>query len=169
MSTATAEWILAAMQRYEDPLKTYSYSIVRDIELVRDAVQDTFLRLCKQEQETIEDHLAQWLFTVCRNCSLKILQKKSRFCEWKEEHDNHETLVEYNLIPSSQMDREEVLAQVRERVKKLSPNQRKVIELRYWGGLSYIEISEATGLSIGNVAFILSKATAKLRQKIKPN
>ena len=47
------EWVQTAMQRYEKPLLQYSYSIVRDLERARDVVQDTFMRLYKQEQEAI--------------------------------------------------------------------------------------------------------------------
>jgi RNA polymerase sigma-70 factor (ECF subfamily) len=58
------------------PLLQYAMSIVGEIERARDIVQETFMRLHNQEQEAIEGHLSQWLFTVCRNCSLKSLKKE---------------------------------------------------------------------------------------------
>ena len=56
-------------------LLQYAMSIVGEIERARDVVQETFMRLHNQEQEAIEGHLSQWLFTVCRNCSLKIAEE----------------------------------------------------------------------------------------------
>ena len=74
-----ALWVQTALERYERPLLQYALSIVQDIDRARDIVQDTFMRLHNQEQEAIEGHLSQWLFTVCRNCSLKSLKKEDRY------------------------------------------------------------------------------------------
>ena len=68
-----------ALERYERPLLQYAMSIVGEIERARDIVQETFMRLHNQEQENIEGHLSQWLFTVCRNCALKSLKKEDRY------------------------------------------------------------------------------------------
>ena len=69
-----AAWVQSALERYERPLLQYAMSIVGEIERARDVVQETFMRLHNQEQENIEGHLSQWLFTVCRNCALKSLK-----------------------------------------------------------------------------------------------
>ena len=74
-----AAWVQTALERYERPLLQYAMSIVQDLDRARDIVQDTFMRLHNQEQEAIEGHLSQWLFTVCRNCSLKSLKKEDRY------------------------------------------------------------------------------------------
>ena len=78
------QWVQSALERYERPLLQYSMSIVGEIERARDVVQETFMRLHKQEQEAIEGHLSQWLFTVCRNCSLKSLKKGDPTLSGKE-------------------------------------------------------------------------------------
>ena len=62
-----ADWIQSALARYQGTLVRYATHITGDLEKARDVVQDTFMRLCKQKPSQIEDHLAQWLFTVCRN------------------------------------------------------------------------------------------------------
>ena len=63
---ATPTWIDAAIEQYESPLLRYARLFVFDLESARDVVQDTFLKLCKQEEDLIRPKLAQWLFTVCR-------------------------------------------------------------------------------------------------------
>src|SRR5215216_3881517 len=72
-------WVQSALERFERPLLQYALSIVQDIERARDIVQETFMRMHKQEQADIEGHLSQWLFTVCRNCALKSLKKEDRY------------------------------------------------------------------------------------------
>ena len=50
-----------------------------------------------------------------------------------------------------------------EALARLSENQREVILLKFEQGLSYEEISEVTGLSSGNVGFLLHTGLKRLR------
>jgi RNA polymerase sigma factor (sigma-70 family) len=163
--TKKTEWVKSAMQRYEKPLLQYSYSIVRDLERARDVVQDTFMRLFKQEQEAIEGHLSQWLFTVCRNCSLKVLRSQERYIH--VENTEFEGRSSEDPSPAYEMERKERLARLMELVQELSENQREVVRLRFQNFHSYQEISEITGLSVGNVGFILNAAMRNLREKME--
>ncbi len=65
------------MERFERPLVAYAARITGDVESGRDVVQDAFLRLC-HEGPGVRDHLAQWLYTVCRNRALDIRRKEHR-------------------------------------------------------------------------------------------
>jgi len=51
-------------------------------------------------------------------------------------------------------------------VKELPKNQQEVVRLRFHGHHSYQEISDITGLSVGNVGFILNAAMRNLRGKL---
>ncbi|MEI8284587.1 MAG: sigma factor [bacterium] len=63
----TAEKIIPfAIERFERVLISYAKEITGDIESARDAVQETFLRLSRQDLVAIEPRLAPWLFCVCR-------------------------------------------------------------------------------------------------------
>jgi RNA polymerase sigma-70 factor (ECF subfamily) len=55
------------------------------------------------------------------------------------------------------------VAQVTKALDRLSENQREVIRLKFQQGLSYKEISEVTGLSSGNVGFLLHTGLKRLR------
>src|SRR6266705_2328311 len=88
-SKKKAAWVQSALERYERPLLQYAMSIVGEIERARDVVQETFMRLHNQEQEAIEGHLSQWLFTVCRNCALKSLKKEDRYIYVEHEEFEH--------------------------------------------------------------------------------
>ena len=54
-----------------------------------------------------------------------------------------------------------------EYVKELPRNQQEVVRLRFMHHHSYQEISQITGLSVGNVGFILNAAMRNLRGKIE--
>ena len=63
---------------YESALIGYASTILNDIDLARDVVQDTFVRLCQQDVGKVRDNLKSWLFTVCRNRALDLLRKDKR-------------------------------------------------------------------------------------------
>lgn len=75
---AKAGWIRAALERFETPLTRYAFRITGDLERARDVVQDCFLSLCGESPARIDDHLAPWLFKVCRNRALDVRRKEAR-------------------------------------------------------------------------------------------
>lgn len=177
MDTEKNAWVASLVARYELPLISYSKKIVHEYELAQEVVQETFLRLCREEREKIEkieDHIAQWLFTVCRNCSIKLLHKYKRMVYvedlaiWQVEDGitagmyNSETVAS----PVEILEHKEKIESMLEYLKELNKNQQEVIRLRFQASLSYEEISKVTGLSAGNVGFILNKSMSILRDKL---
>ena len=57
-------------------------------------------------------------------------------------------------------------ANLSECLTQLSPRQQEVLRLRLGAGLSYREIAEVTGLTVGNVGFHLHEAVRSLRQQL---
>ncbi len=160
-----AAWVQSALERYERPLLQYAMSIVQDIDRARDIVQETFMRLHNQEQEAIEGHLSQWLFTVCRNCALKSLKKEDRYI-YVEAQEFESKRCE-NLTPAMELERKERTTRVMQLVEELPRNQQEVVRLRFMHHHSYQEISDITGLSVGNVGFLLNAAMRNLRGKFE--
>ena len=74
-SQKQAQQVGEALREYERPLVSYALGITGNLEQARDVVQDTFLKLCNQDPAKLDGHLAQWLYTVCRN---RALPKSSR-------------------------------------------------------------------------------------------
>ena len=70
------EWLEECFQELERPLILYAYQIVKKREEARDLVQETFLRLSKQEDQ-IEFPKA-WLYRTLRNLSISFLRKNGR-------------------------------------------------------------------------------------------
>ena len=68
--------------------------------------------------------------------------------------------------PDHQVDQAERVRQLKSCLKELPENQAKVILLKFEQGMSYKEISEMTGLSSGNVGFLLHTGLKKLREVI---
>ena len=83
-------WISSAVQEYEGALVRYATQITGDLDRGRDVVQDTFLRLCKQDLQELDGRLAQWLFAVCRNRALDIRRKEDRMKSMTQDQRSEE-------------------------------------------------------------------------------
>jgi len=156
------KFIEQALSDYESPLIGYASTILNDLDLARDVVQDTFVRLCQQEVAKVEDNLKSWLFTVCRNRALDILRKDKRTqpledAGWKK-------VAGPGLQPDEEAEQQERTGQLASYLDRLKPNQREVILLKFQQDLSYEEIREITGLTSGNIGFLIHTGLKRLRE-----
>jgi RNA polymerase sigma-70 factor (ECF subfamily) len=151
-----------ALDQYESSLIAYTAGILGgDTEKARDVVQDSLLKLYLTDPAKVRDSLKAWLFTVCRNRALDVLRKDHRL-DWGNE-DAIGSAASFDPNPSENADSQELYARVWELVEKLRPNQAEVIRLKFMHDCSYQEIADVTGLSVGNVGFIMHMAIKKLR------
>jgi RNA polymerase sigma factor (sigma-70 family) len=156
------EFVERALEDFQSPLIGYAFTILNDLDLARDVVQDTFFKLCQQEPAKVQDHLKSWLFTVCRNRSLDILRKDKR-SQSLDENPSH-NLPDSSLQPDEEIEQQERLNQLTTYLDRLTSNQREVIILKFQQGLTYREIQEITGLTTSNIGFLIHTGLKRLRE-----
>lgn len=161
MVETRAELVERAISEYESPLIGYAKTIVHDLDRARDVVQDTFIRLYQQDVGKVNQGLKSWLFTVCRNRALDVLRKEKRLVAVDDELLGARDSGEPTPYQSA-ADHERV-AMVKSYIARLPENQAKVILLKFEKGYSYQEISRETGLSQGNVGFLIHTGMKRLR------
>jgi RNA polymerase sigma factor (sigma-70 family) len=161
--TDTSSWVRELLAEYQGALVRYAQHITSDLELARDAVQDTFLRLCSQDPKQLAGRIAPWLFTVCRNRALDLKRKERRM---KPLEDAHAIPTEAEDSPQKQAERREEMTNISRMMSQLPTNQQEVMRLKFQNGLSYKEISEVTGLTVSNVGFILHTAIRSMRKQL---
>jgi RNA polymerase sigma factor (sigma-70 family) len=154
-------WVRETVARFEGPLMLYASRLLRDAEAARDVVQETFLRLCASDRPAIEDHLAEWLFTVCRNRALDVLRKERRMSQLREEQVHR--CLSPDPPPIEVAERRELGRRVLELLETLPANQREVLRLKFQNGFSYQEISRISGHSIANVGYLIHAGIKTLR------
>ncbi len=159
------KFVEQAMADYESPLIGYASTILHDLDRARDVVQDTFIRLCQQDVGKIaQTSLKTWLFTVCRNRAFDVLRKDKRIqpldeVRWRK-------VAGPDLAPDQQAVRDEKIAEVMKYLSRLSDNQREVILLKFQQGLSYQEIQNITGLTQGNIGFLIHTGLKRVREML---
>lgn len=153
-------WIRAAFDAHGAALLRYVARMVGE-EPARDIVQQTFLKLWEVDPPPAPDHLAPWLYTVCRRAAIDLHRKESRM------HTHHAQL---RAIP----DRAPPIAEARveasrilDRLDALPEAQQEVLRLRFQEGLGYREIADVTGRTIGSVSGLMHSGIRALRAALE--
>lgn len=157
-------WVRAAVERFERPLTLYAARLLGDAEAARDVVQETFLRLCRQDAATVGPRLAEWLFTVCRNRALDVLRKEKRMTHLSEEQVHR--CLSPDPGPSDVAERRDLAGRVLNLLDTLPSNQQDVIRLKFQNGFSYQEISRISGHSVSNVGYLIHAGMKTLRGRL---
>ena len=162
----------SAMSDFEIPLTKYAVSILGDLEQARDVVQDTFLKLYKQDPEKVRKKVKSWLFTVCRNHCYDLIKRNRRTSNLGEDEISYITSNDDNpfQVISFLEGREEIDEKIKilySLIEELPSRQREVMRLKFQANLSYKEIAETIGISSSNVGFVMHSALKKLREDMK--
>ena len=141
--------------------------VVRDAGIAEDLVQETFLRVWNRVQgfDAQKGSIGPWLLAVARNRAIDYLRsapgRERNALEFDEtDHPALYTDMERDLLNSDQARR------VKEAMQKLSANQRQVIELAYFEGLSQTEMAEKMGQPLGTVKTWVRTALQTLREQL---
>lgn len=164
MTSPDPNWVPSVLAEYEKPLTRYAAHITGDVERAREIVQDTFLKLLRQKPAQIRDHLAQWLYTVCRNRALDVLRKERRMTGISDAQLQLQT--HSGPAVSAALEQEEQLADILKILNTLPANQKEVLRLKFQSDLSYEEISRITSLSVSNVGFLIHTGLKTIREKV---
>jgi RNA polymerase sigma-70 factor (ECF subfamily) len=141
--------------------------VVRDSGIAEDLVQETFLRVWNRIHgfDGQKGSIGPWLLAVARNRAIDYLRstggRERNAVEYEE--SGHPSLycdMEKDILSS---DKARV---VKSAIQKLSPNQRQVIELAYFEGLSQTEMAERMGQPLGTVKTWVRTALKNLRDEL---
>jgi RNA polymerase sigma-70 factor (ECF subfamily) len=141
--------------------------VVRDGGIAEDLVQETFLRVWNRVRgfDATRGGLGPWLLAVARNRAIDYLRSAAGHMRNSVElpETEHPALfadMEKELLNSDRVRR------VRVALEKLSENQRVVIELAYFEGLSQAEIADRMQQPLGTVKTWVRTAMKSLRDEL---
>ena len=176
------QWVLAALDEYEGRLTRYALRLLGDLDLARDAVQHTFLKLCDDQVvgtlrvpsadlmapangtrsvPTTNSRLAAWLFTVCRNRATDLLRSHARERQAETEHAEQPTGHETD--PALAAEEADFADLLRRLIRRLPASQREAIDL--WAeGFAYAEIARIVERHEGHVRVLVHRGLKALRE-----
>ena len=159
-----APWIRALVEQYQRPLVLYAIKIVGDLHRARDVVQETFLKLCRQERGKVEGYIAEWLYTVCRNQALDVCRKEGRLVRLTDGHVAWKSGSEPD--PSKTTETDEMSALVLSLIDGLPAKQQESIRLKFQHGLSYRQISKVMDLTTSYVGYLIHAGLKSIREQL---
>ena len=153
---------------YEGALLRYVTRLVCDRDTAQDVVQDAFIKLLKKwEGELLPDsHVSSWLYRVAHNRAVDHIRKEVRR---RQLHLRHAKRRDRFVAPDR--GKGSRLSEAAERaavvLQSLSLRERQLVVLKVYEEKSYKEIGEITGLTTGNVGYILHHAMKKMARDIQ--
>ena len=153
---------------YHKQLYSFACHYLGDRYQAEDAIQWLFLRLWENRQLLNEQmSLKSYLFTSLKNHILNLLRdgkrealRQEQFLREKEETEDSSVL--------QQLDEEEVRQRLTAAISTLSPQKRRICELKLEGTLSNAEIAELLQISVNTVKFQYNQIIKELRSRISP-
>ncbi|MBR4063908.1 MAG: sigma-70 family RNA polymerase sigma factor [Tidjanibacter sp.] len=170
-SSAISELI----DRHAKRVRDYIYMLVKDRDLADDIFQETFIKVVRVIDEgryTDNGKFLSWVLRIAHN------QVIDHFRSGRQQQTVSESAAGYDLLGTrpllednveDKMVASQIEADVRRLVEELPEEQREVVKMRYYGGLSFKEIADQTDVSINTALGRMRYALINLRKMIKDN
>jgi RNA polymerase sigma factor, sigma-70 family len=161
------------IRRYKNKVFTYIYFNVRNQHLAEDLFQETFIKVIKSFQDgKYQDNgkLLSWIMRIAHNLIIDHYRRNKQLNTCSNED------YELDLFNSPKYSEEnveqimvtnQIYSDVRRLVDELPEDQREIILLRHYGGLSFKEIAEQTNVSINTALGRMRYAIINMRKLIK--
>ncbi len=149
------------MQRYEARLLRYVVYLIHDEMTARDVVQETFIKTYQHLRGfNAKYKFSSWIYRIAHNEAMNAVKKYHRETSTENEDFTDES---YDIHMDEILDKEIVKDHVQTCLAKLQPKYREVIQLVYFEGMKYEDISDILQIPSSTVGVRLSRAKAKLK------
>jgi RNA polymerase sigma-70 factor (ECF subfamily) len=163
------------VNRYRQRVHGLVYSMVRNETDATDLCQETFVKAWQAiGRFKGQSSFYTWLYRIASNLCVDLARQRARrpttpFEETVDpEADVNLTVAPSNQpLPTDELRRRELGAQIQTALMELSPEHRAVIQLREYDGLDYAAIARAVGCSIGTVMSRLHYARKHLQKLLR--
>ena len=165
------------IRRYERPVFSLVFRMVRDRELAEDLTQETFVKaLNAVESYRPEFKFSSWIFKIANNAAIDHLRRRELQTLSLEGAPNAVTpeAIEATALqlrdrletPLEELEARELGGQIETAIARLRPEYRSCILLRHVEGRAYEEIAEILDLPLGTVKTYIHRARNELRASL---
>lgn len=161
------------LQRHQNRIFSYILNIVKDKELADDLFQETFVKAImtiRQGRYQSSGKFYAWLTRIAHNLLIDQFREESNLTlVYNDGKENGWQTLQGYVEPTreSQLANEQVLADVRRLMEHLPAEQREMVYMRYYKGLSFKEIVDLTGLGINTALGRMRYAILNMRKMAK--
>ncbi|MGH7532170.1 MAG: RNA polymerase sigma factor [Gemmatimonadales bacterium] len=163
------------LKRYERPVFSLIYRMVRDRELAEDLTQETFIKaLNALDSYRPEYKFSSWIFKIANNAAIDQLRRRELDTLSLDGAPSAETAeaIEATSLqvgskgesPLDELEAKEIGTAIEQAIGRLRPEYRSCILLRHVEGRAYEEIAEMLDLPLGTVKTYIHRARNELRE-----
>lgn len=167
------------VRRYERPVFSLVYRMVRDRETAEDLAQDAFVKVLNHiDKYSPEFKFSSWLFKIANNVAIDHLRRRKLDTVSIDGNPNATTAAEVEASTIElgadqesaldELEAKELGSAIEKAIAKLRPEYRACIMLRHVEGRSYEEIAATLDLPLGTVKTYIHRARHELRKALEP-
>ena len=165
------------LARYERPVFSLVYRMVRDRTLAEDLAQEAFIRAFNAiDSYDPAYRFSNWIFKIAHNHTIDHIRRRKLDTISIEGsphattvHDEERTalvLESPTESPAAYVEHKELGGQIERAIGELRPDYRTVILLRHVEGYAYEEIADVMDIPLGTVKTYLHRARAELKERL---
>lgn len=163
---ALLENFASVYDEYSDKIYRFYYYRTFHRETAEDLTSQTFMKAVENAQKFDETkgNISAWLYTIANHILVDHYRRQK----------NHDDLAEHEDLATNEdlkndTEQKMMLAKIRQELKHLPEEQRMIVLLRVWDGLSYKEIAEIMGKSEDTCKMTFSRTVKKLQTTLNIN
>ena len=158
--------------RYANILYATAMKFLKEDADAQDVVQDVFIQIWDKAKlyDPAKGKPLTWALTLTRNRSIDRIRAIQRRTRLRDDFEKETVLDESAGVREalSGVDASEKSQILRDAVGRLSPEQRKVIELAFFGGLTQSEVADRLGEPLGTIKARARRGLMKLKEILGP-
>ncbi len=164
------------LRRHQGRIYSYILSVVKNADVANDLFQETFMKAIttiKQGRYAESGKFLAWISRIAHNLIIDYYrQEKSENLVSADDIASHDVLNRRDLCDVNIEDcmvREQISEDVRRLIEALPESQREVLKMRYYGDMSFKEISDKTNVSINTALGRMRYAIMNMRRIAQEN
>ena len=166
------------VRRYERPVFSLIFRMVRDTAMAEDLAQDSFIKVLNNiDKYRPEFKLSSWLFKIANNVTIDHLRRRQLNTISMDGSPHASTAADvestrFDVASSDEnaldeMESKELGSAIERAIASLRPEYRSCILLRHVEGRSYEEIAATLDLPLGTVKTYIHRARHELREQLE--
>lgn len=161
------------INHHKNRVFAYILMVVKDRQLADDIFQDTFIKVIntiKAGTYKEEGKFIQWVMRIAHNLIIDFFRKSKRIPVMENNHsdfDIFDTISAKENSIEEEIITNQIHKDVRALIEFLPPDQKEVLYLRHYVGMSFKDIAEKTDVSINTALGRMRYALINLRKLVK--
>jgi len=167
------------VRRYQRPVFSLIYRMVRDRETAEDLAQETFIKVLNAIDSYRPEHkFSSWIFKIANNAAIDHLRRREPdllsldgapdAVSAERQEATALQVRDVGETPLDELEARELGSHIEVAIARLRPEYRACIMLRHVEGRAYEEIAAILDLPLGTVKTYIHRARAELRDALGP-